>query len=106
MKSDDGLTHNPDDYCFTKPGELYLIYFKSPGKLRLAVESGDLAYGWLDPRTGNGLEVLLEPRGTAGPGLVALQTPGDGDWLLYLKKAGQGDVSFKDVTGAQVAGEP
>lgn len=98
MKNDDGLTRNPDDYCFIKPGELYLIYFKNPGELKLSLESGDLTYGWFDPKTGNGLDGLLEQGKAKGPAQVTLKTPGDGDWLLCLKKAGPTELSFKDVT--------
>ena len=36
MKNDDKLTRNPDDYCFAKAGEIYLIYFKNAGELKLA----------------------------------------------------------------------
>ncbi len=98
MKNDNGLTRNPDDYCFVKPGELYLIYFKNPSELKLSLESGDLTYGWFDPKTGNGLGGLLEQGKAKGPAQVALKTPGDGDWLLCLKKASPTELSFKDVT--------
>jgi len=98
MSNDDGLTLNPDDYCFCKAGELYLVYFKNPGALVLSLQSGELMYGWFDPRTGQGLEALIAPGTTKGPGEVTLKTPGEGDWLLYLKRTGLAAVSFKDVT--------
>jgi hypothetical protein len=98
MTNANDLTRNPDDYCFIKPGEVYLIYFKNPGELKLSLESGAFTYGWFDPQTGNGLDGLLEPGKAAVPGLVTLKTPGEGDWLLCLRKTGRTALSFKDIT--------
>lgn len=98
MTNDDDLTGNPDDYCFVKPGELYLIYFKNPGQLKLAVQSGALAYGWFNPRTGDGLDALIDPGQTQGSKEVTFETPGQGDWLLYLKRMGNASVVLKDLT--------
>ena len=98
MKNDNDMTNNPDDYCLVKPGEVYLVYFKAAGELRLAMESGSLSYGWFNPRTGEGSDKLLESGKTAGEDEVTLHTPGDGDWLLVLRKAGNQSVAFKDVT--------
>jgi len=98
MTNDNDLTRNRDDYCFVKPGELYLIYFKNPGELRLSLESGAFTYGWFDPRTGDGLDGLLAPGEARAPGQITLKTPGDGDWLLCLKKAGTTPLSLQDVT--------
>ncbi|MFO7906325.1 MAG: hypothetical protein R6U98_26950 [Pirellulaceae bacterium] len=98
MSNDNDLTRNPDDYCFVKPGELYLIYFKSPGELTLSLASGAFTYGWFDPKTGDGLDSLLAPGEARAPGQITLKPPGDGDWLLCLKKAGSTALSFRDVT--------
>jgi hypothetical protein len=104
MTNADELTNNPDDYCFIKPGEIYLIYFKNAGELKLALESGELTYGWFNPRTGEGLDGLLETGRTGGQKEIALETPGPGDWLLHLKKAGRESVVFKDLTEISAAG--
>lgn len=101
MTNDNDLTRNRDDYCFVKPGELYLIYFKNPGELKLSLESGAFTYGWFDPKTGDGLDGLLAPGEARAPGQITLKTPGDGDWLLCLKKSGQAAVSFTDLTEIQ-----
>lgn len=98
MTNDNDLTRNRDDYCFVKPGELYLIYFKNPGELKLSLESGAFTYGWFDPKTGDGLDGLLAPGEARAPGQITLKTPGAGDWLLCLKKAGTTPLSFQDVT--------
>ena len=103
MTSVDDLTRNPDDYCFIKPGELYLIYFKNAGGLTLALDSGELSYGWFNPRTGDGLDALLETGQTGGEKQFTLETPGPGDWLLVLKKTGSASVSLKDVTEIKTA---
>jgi hypothetical protein len=98
MTNDDDLTANPDDYCFCKPGELYLVYFKDAGELKLDLQVGALTYGWFNPRTGAGLDALLSPGQARGPGQLTLRTPGDGDWLLCLKKIGTTPVAFDDGT--------
>jgi len=104
MKNDDTLTRNPDDYCFVKEGELYLIYFKNAGELKLALSSGALDYGWFNPRTGEGLDALLGSGRIQGNKPVTLKTPGKGDWLLCLKKTGTAPVAFKDLT--EIAAAP
>ena len=103
MVNDDDLTNNPNDYCFVKPGELYLIYFKNSTRIRLALDGGPLTYGWFNPRTGEGLDALLKPGQTQGQTEITLVTPGPGDWLLYLKKAGDAAVALKDLTKVQTA---
>ncbi|UCD49827.1 MAG: DUF5060 domain-containing protein [Phycisphaerales bacterium] len=103
MVNNDDLTNNPDDYCFVKRGELYLIYFKDAGRLKLAVQSGALAYGWFNPRTGDGLDALIEPGQTRGQKEVTLETPGPGDWLLCLKRMGNASVVLKDLTEIEAA---
>ena len=101
MASDDAWTDNPDDYCFTKPGELYLIYFKNAGRLKLAVQEGALAYGWFNPRTGDGRHILIDSGQTQGRKEITLGTPGEGDWLLVLRKTGNTNLVLKDVTETQ-----
>lgn len=103
MVNDDDLTHNPNDYCLVKPGEFYLIYFKDAGSLKLAVPSGSLAYGWFNPRTGEGRDALIEPGRTQGKKEVTLKTPGPADWLLCLKKTGNTLVVLKDLTEIEAA---
>ena len=104
MKNDDKLTRNPNDYCFVKEGELYLIYFKNAGALKLSLTSGALTYGWYNPRTGEGLDKLLDPGRIQGAKPVTLKTPGKGDWLLCLQKTGDDPVAFKDLT--EIAAAP
>jgi len=98
MQNDDKLTNNPDDYCFAKAGEIYLIYFKKAGQLKLAIDSGQLTYGWFNPRTGDGLDALLEPGGSQGRKVLTLQTPGPGDWLLVLERTGAAPLAIRDLT--------
>jgi hypothetical protein len=103
MTNADDMTNNPNDYCFIKPGHIYLVYFKNGGELKLAVESGELTYGWFNPRTGDGLDGLLEPGRTGGRKEVTLKTPGPRDWLLYMKKVGTSPVVVKDLTEVSAA---
>jgi hypothetical protein len=103
MMNADDMTNNPDDYCFIKPGQIYLVYFKNAGELKLAIESGELAYGWFNPRTGDGLDGLLEPGRTGGRKEVTLKTPGPRDWLLSMTKVGTSPVVLKDLTEVAAA---
>jgi Gylcosyl hydrolase family 115 C-terminal domain len=75
-----------------------ITYFKNPGQLKLAVQSGALAYGWFNPRTGDGLDALIDSGQTQGRKEVTFETPGQGDWLLYLKRMGNASVVLKDLT--------
>ena len=103
MANDDDLTNDPDDYCFTRPGELYLIYFKNAGQLKLAIPAGVLTYGWFNPRTGAGLDNLIGPGHTRGRQEITLQTPDEGDWLLVLERMGDTPVVLKDLTEIQTS---
>jgi hypothetical protein len=104
MTSADDLTNNPDDYCFIKPGEVYLVYFKNPGELKLALEGGELTYGWFNPRTGDGLDGLLYPGRTGRQEQITLRTPGPGDWLLAMERVGNQQVTINDLTEIAATG--
>ena len=90
MKCEDELTANPDDYVLCKADEIYLVYLKHGGKVSLDVASGKFAYGWFNPRTGDGLSSLLGTGSTDGK--VELAAPDTNDWLLVIR--GRGRVSL------------
>ena len=88
MKCRDELTANTDDYVLCKPGKLYLIYLKFGGTVKLDVVKGSFTYGWFNPRTGDGLNGLLNP-GTAKTGELDLKASDNNDWLLVVKGSGK-----------------
>jgi len=88
MKCDDNLTANTDDYCFYKPGEVYLIYLKNGGTVKLDVTKGRFSYGWFNPRNGQGLKALLNAR-KAKTGKIDLKAPDGNDWLLVVTGSGE-----------------
>ena len=89
MKCEDELTANADDYVLCKPGEIYLVYLKHGGTVKLDLTSGSFTYGWFNPRTSDGLAGLLQA-GSANAGRkVEAAAPDDNDWLLVVKGRGK-----------------
>jgi len=89
MKCEDDLTENTDDYVLCKPGEVYLVYLKHGGKVRLDVTAGRFSYGWFNPRTGDGLDGLLGIGSTNAGRKVEVATPDRNDWLLVVRGEGK-----------------
>ncbi|AQT68495.1 hypothetical protein STSP2_01660 [Anaerohalosphaera lusitana] len=92
MQSRDGLTESEDDYCFVKQGEVYLIYLKHGGEVPVAVEKGSFAYGWFNPRTGEGMNKLLNQGELRADQNKTMAAPDDNDWLLVIR--GKGELRF------------
>jgi hypothetical protein len=74
----------------TEDGTLAVVYTPAPG--RIALDLGALGRPavahWFDPRTGATSEAGSVPSaGPASAAARAFQTPGEGDWVLYIKKA-------------------
>ena len=89
MKCEDELTANADDYVLCKPGEVYLVYLKHGGTVKLDVTSGSFTYGWFNPRTSEGLAGLLQA-GSANAGRKAqAAAPDENDWRLVVKGGGR-----------------
>jgi len=92
MKCQDELTARDDDYCLVKPGEVYLVYLKSGGTVRINVTAGNFKYGWFNPRTGDGLNGLLNPGSVDTGKKVDVTAPDSNDWLLTIR--GRGEVKL------------
>jgi hypothetical protein len=88
MKCEDEMTANTDDYILCKPGEVYLVYLKHGGKVTVDVSEGAFACGWYNPRTGEGIDGLLEQRRIAAKNKAELAAPDDNDWLLVIRGGG------------------
>ena len=78
----DDLTKTEDDYVFTKPGEIYLVYSKEGGKIIMDLPDTGYSAMWYNPRTGESTKIS----GLTESETVNLETPTDQDWLLYLHK--------------------
>jgi len=93
MKCEDEMTANTDDYVLCKPGEIYLVYLKHGGKVKVDVSDGKFTCGWLNPRTGDGLKSLLEKRQMAAGDKAELAASDDNDWLLVIRGKGKVDLA-------------
>ncbi|HYX05553.1 MAG TPA: putative collagen-binding domain-containing protein, partial [Bacteroidales bacterium] len=78
----DDLTKTKDDYVFTKPGEIYLVYSKEGGRIILDLPDVGYSAMWYNPRTGDSSRIS----GLTESETVNLETPTNQDWLLYLHK--------------------
>ncbi len=93
MKCEDELTANTDDYVLCKPGQIYLVYLKHGGKVQLDVSAGRFTYGWFNPRTGDGLNRLLNTGSVDVGRKVELTAFDNNDWLLVVKGSGRLNLS-------------
>ena len=94
MKNADELVGNPKHdntrYCFSKSGELYLVYLPSGGTLELDLSrvTGQFRVTWFDPRNGG----PLQKGGVAsikGGGVASIgKPPGNSsdDWLAVIRR--------------------
>jgi len=89
MKCEDEMTGNTDDYILCKLGEVYLVYLKHGGKVELNASAGNFTYGWFNPRTGNGLDGLLNTGSVNTGRKIELAAPDKNDWLLVIKGSGR-----------------
>ncbi|MFO8014530.1 MAG: DUF5060 domain-containing protein [Phycisphaerae bacterium] len=93
MDCDNDLSTADDDYCFAKPGEVYVVYLKHGGRTALDLSGvrGTLAVGWYDPRHGGDLKPG-SVRSVAGGGKRDLGAPPNApreDWVILVRKAGR-----------------
>ncbi len=94
MTNTDELVGNPDHdnraYCFSKPGEIYLVYFPSGDAPELNLEDvpGTFRVTWFNPRTG-GDPAQGSVKGVKGNNRVDLGDPPveDGmDWVVLVSR--------------------
>jgi hypothetical protein len=104
MSCQDELTANTDDYVFCKPGRVYLVYLKHGGEVGLDVASGSFAYGWFNPRTGDGLNGFLDSGLVEAGRAMELTCPDENDWLLVVQ--GSGVLSLSSEQPSARSAEP
>ena len=90
MACDDGASTAADDYCFAKPGEVYVVYLKKGGTMALDLSGarGTFAVGWYDPRHGGDLKPGSVRTVTGGGKRDLGAPPADPgeDWVILVRK--------------------
>lgn len=74
-------------YCLAEEGEEYLVYLESPGKVDVTLGKGPYEVRWIDAQ--NTAQVVSAGQVQSGEGLLTPE--GGDDWLLHLKRTGQGN---------------
>jgi len=90
MKSSDQLINSSDAYCFSREGEVYVVYLKKGGSVKLNLEEhpGDYQMFWYDPRKGGQLikhkkeSVAVKETLEIGPPPYDVES----DWAILIKK--------------------
>lgn len=84
MKCIDFLQQGDRNYCFAKPGQIYLVYLPEGGDCELTLSDSErFSLEWFNPREGGALsEGALE----ASLGKVQFSAPGSDDWLAVIRK--------------------
>jgi hypothetical protein len=90
MQSDNSKTTVDDDYCFYKPGEVYVVYLKQGGttQLDLSDVGGEFSVRWYDPRGGRELKTGAVSQ-VPGQGKRDLGRPPNApaeDWVVLVRK--------------------
>lgn len=77
------IKDNNDEFCFAKPGELYLGYLPDGGSsdLDLSGDKGSFALQSFNPREGGQKSTLTAPAFSVDPNLVAQVSPPRLSWL-------------------------
>ncbi|GIW96994.1 MAG: hypothetical protein KatS3mg111_0327 [Pirellulaceae bacterium] len=84
MKCLDELLSSSKNYCFGKPGALYLVYLPEGGTCGLAVSHSDqYRLQWFNPREGG---ELVDGEVTVELGEVHFAAPDENDWLAVLRR--------------------
>ncbi len=85
----DELTDTKDDYCFAKPGQIYLVYLTKAGQTNLNLQDHESEFSikWFNPRKGGALKTG-KIKSITGPGKKSIGQPPstpDKDWLAVIK---------------------
>lgn len=69
-------------YCLAKPGEIYVVYLPSGGKVTIKLEPGTYRAVWFSALSGE--RISLPP--AEGPSWTSPEAPDRNDWALLLEK--------------------
>jgi hypothetical protein len=72
-------------FCLAKPGHIYALYLPTGGSIAVSLEP-DFTYevAWWNPA--NGRDGIFQDRETIAGSIQRLIAPGDGDWVLRIKR--------------------
>lgn len=91
MSGNDGLTSNKDDYCFCKPGQIYVVYLKSGGTTKISLTDISETYSvrWYNPRTGGKLLFgsVASIRGPGQPSIGFAPAEKSQDWVALIERS-------------------
>lgn len=68
-------------HCLADPGRSYLVYVEQPGPVQVKIERGPFAVEWINAREPSARHAAGQTED--GQGLIP---PGDGDWVLVLRR--------------------
>lgn len=88
MISSDELTKNKNDYCFSKPGEVYTVYLPEGGSAEILLPEGKYGVSWFNPRSGGSLK-LGTVKQLNGSGFCSTGDPPEDkgkDWICLIRK--------------------
>jgi len=90
MQNDNAKSSADDDYCFFKPGEVYVVYLKqgSTTQLDLSGTRGRFSVRWYDPRNGGELQTG-SVNSVSGGGKRRLGQPPNArgkDWVVLIRR--------------------
>ncbi|MEM6830260.1 MAG: putative collagen-binding domain-containing protein, partial [Bacteroidota bacterium] len=89
MESHDEMILTEKDYCFAKPGEVYVFLAKKgTTKVDLSSEAGEMSVRWYNPRTGGELQKGKVKKVTAGKEVDLGKSPDkdEKDWVIVVRK--------------------
>ena len=95
MSATDDLVDAQRTWCFSEPGEAYVVYLKEGGTTRLDLreQEGTFAVAWFNPRTGGQLRAGSVGTVTGGAwvelGLAPEET--DRDWAVRVTRRGDAE---------------
>ncbi len=98
MKNYNSLSNG--DYCFAKPGDIYVVFLKDGGNKTITLEEGIYDVHWFNPRSGDSL-IVAEPTRIAGPETKYIGNPplgATGDWVALVRKNQTGASGSDDAT--------
>jgi hypothetical protein len=87
MINADELTSDPNDYCFAKEGEVYVLYLPVGKAADIKLPKGKYSLQWFNPRKGGDL-LSGTVRPISGGGIVSTgNPPGDDfkDWVCLIR---------------------
>ena len=89
MESDDSMV-TKNNYCFTKPGEVYLVYLPYGGETSLDLSGtlGTYSIQWYNPRTDGELMETATNKIEGGNKIAIGSPPEDPekDWAILIRK--------------------